>query len=94
MTVLATRGTSNRNDRGSSANRRARKQWLLDAFGDGRTAACSFGCGTVVDIESISVDRYPIPGCQGGTYRRGNIRPACGPCNSRHGGGLRSEATT
>ena len=36
----------------------------------------------------LTVDRI-IPGCQGGTYRRTNIRPACGDCNSETGGGLR-----
>jgi HNH endonuclease len=37
----------------------------------------------------VSVDRI-IPGCQGGTYRRENIRPACGRCNSVYGATLRS----
>lgn len=86
------RGTSNCNTRGSAADRRARRQWLLDEFGDGTTTACAYGCGTRVDIKTMSVDRYPVPGCQGGTYRRGNIRPACGPCNSVHGGTLRRAA--
>lgn len=35
----------------------------------------------------LTVDRI-IPGCQGGTYRRNNIRPACGDCNSETGGAL------
>lgn len=35
----------------------------------------------------LTVDRI-TPGCQGGTYRRTNIRPACGPCNSETGGAL------
>jgi hypothetical protein len=84
------RGTSNANDRGSSSQRRARKLWLLVTFGDGTTATCGFGCGTVLTFETITVDRHPVPGCQGGRYVRGNIRPACGPCNSRHGGVLRA----
>lgn len=37
--------------------------------------------------QPLTVDRI-IPGCRGGTYRRNNIRPACGPCNSETGGGL------
>lgn len=85
----ATRGTTNRNDRGSAVDRRARKRWLLDTFGDGTHAACRF-CWTTLDESTITVDRYPVPGCQGGRYVRGNIRPACGPCNSIHGGSLRS----
>lgn len=87
---MTTRGTTNRNDRGSAFGRRQRKLWLLTTFGDGVTASCSFpGCEVVLDVETITVDRHPIPGCQGGTYRRGNIRPACAPCNSEHGGALR-----
>jgi hypothetical protein len=87
------RGTTNRNDRGSATQRRRRKVWLLAAFdldlGPER-AWCAFGCGTVVTLETVSVDRHPVPGCDGGTYRRDNIRPACGPCNSTYGGALRA----
>lgn len=83
------RGTSNGNSRGGSADRRRRKLWLLEEFGDGSQAACSFGCGTTVTMETITVDRFPVPGCQGGTYARGNIRPACRGCNSSRGAVLR-----
>lgn len=89
MTV--TRGTTNRNDRGSASDRRARKAWLIAFFGDGITAQCSY-CRVRVTLATITVDRYPIPGCQGGTYARDNIRPACGPCNSSYGGRLRRSA--
>lgn len=41
----------------------------------------------VLTAEPLTVDRI-IPGCQGGTYRRNNIRPACGGCNSETGGAL------
>ena len=37
----------------------------------------------------LTVDRI-IPGKLGGTYRRNNIRPACGNCNSETGGALAS----
>lgn len=87
---VSTRGTTNTNVRGSAEARRARKVWLLEKFGDGVTALCSFGCGTALTFETITVDRYPVPGCHGGRYTRGNIRPACGPCNSAVGGALRS----
>lgn len=80
------RGTSNTNARGSAKQRRVRKQWLLDTFGDGVKALCSFGCGAVLTLETITVDRFPVLGADGGTYRRGNIRPACGHCNSVDGG--------
>lgn len=87
--MVVRRGTTNRNDRGSSADRRARRQWLLNEFGDGVTVACAFECGTLLTFETITVDRYPVAGCDGGRYTRDNIRPACGTCNSSHGGRLR-----
>lgn len=79
------RGTSNTNARGSAASRRERKAWLLATFGDGTTAPCSFGCGATLDVTTITVDRYPVAGVDGGRYIRGNIRPACADCNSRDG---------
>lgn len=79
------RGTSNSNARGSARSRRERKAWLLTTFGDGTTAPCSFGCGTMLTVDTITVDRFPLAGVDGGRYVRGNIRPACGPCNSLDG---------
>ena len=79
------RGTSNSNSRGSAEDRRRRKTYLLATFGDGQSAPCSFGCGTEVNFDTITVDRYPVPGIEGGTYKRDNIRPACGPCNTADG---------
>lgn len=43
--------------------------------------------GTIGEAFPLTVDRI-IPGCKGGTYRRNNIRPACGGCNSETGGPL------
>lgn len=84
--------TTNRNDRGNYRDRAVRRQWLLDTFGDGTTAPCSLrmsrNCHVTVTCQTITVDRYPVPGCQGGRYTRGNIRPACGPCNQVDGGRL------
>ena len=89
------RGTTNRNQRGNTAERAARRQWLLDTFGDGTTAPCSIQwddhCLGEVDNETITVDRHPVPGIDGGTYARSNIRPGCGPCNSRAGSALREQ---
>ncbi|AXQ63233.1 HNH endonuclease [Mycobacterium phage Collard] len=85
MTVR--RGTSNTNDRGSAAARRRRKQWLLDKFGDGTTCTCST-CPAVLTFDTITVDRYPIAGVDGGRYVRGNIRPQCSLCASRQGAGM------
>ena len=52
------------------------------------TARC-YRCGTLLHFHTVTVDRI-IPGCHGGTYRRNNIRPACGGCNSETGAPLRS----
>lgn len=85
------RGTTNANTRGSSADRRARKTWLLEMYGDGQEAPCSLElsdrCLVFVTFSTISVDRI-VPGRLGGTYRRENIRPACEPCQSLQGGQL------
>lgn len=79
---MSRRGTTNTNVRGSSYDRRRRKQWLLDTFGDGTTAPCSFdGCEKMLTFKTMTVDRFPLAGEDGGTYKRNNIRPACGPCN-------------
>lgn len=69
--------------RGSSYDRRRRREWLLQAFGDGERCACAH-CGCDLDVETLTVDRV-IPGSRGGTYRRENIVPACLPCNVRRG---------
>lgn len=62
---------------------------MLVTFGDGTTCVCSFdGCDVVLTYETLTVDRWPIPGCKGGRYIRTNVRPACGFCNSSDGGNL------
>lgn len=89
------RSTTNRNARGGAADRRVRKQWLLDTFGDGESATCMLQltprCEGTVTFESMTVDRYPVAGVDGGTYKRGNIQPACAPCNEFQGGQLGAE---
>ena len=84
---MSARGTTNRNARGSAAARRARRQYLLDTFGDGTTCRCHY-CPAILDIVTLTVDRI-IPGILGGTYKRDNIRPACLHCNSVEGTVLR-----
>lgn len=83
---MKTRGTSNQNARGSSRDRRRRRQWLLDTFGNGVTCPCHF-CGELVDDSTITVDRI-VPGADGGRYTRDNIRPACSGCNTLEGAKL------
>lgn len=75
--------------RGSNRDRKARRAWLLGHFdpdlGPGR-ARChlrlSVRCERQVDAKTLSVDRIE----RGGSYRRGNIQPACKPCQDRQGG--------
>lgn len=93
------RGTTNGNARGSNAQRRARRRYLVDRYGwrlaDGTGLVCCYRCGVPLlqdeDPEapgqSVTVDRI-VPGCQGGTYSLDNIRPCCGPCNESTGGQL------
>lgn len=50
------------------------------------TCRC-YRCGCLLVDGTLTVDRI-IPGVKGGTYRRNNIRPACGLCNSETGGPL------
>ena len=100
------RGCTNRNARGSAADRRARRRYLVDTFGwrlpDGTGLVCCFRCEVPLleheDPEApgqaVTVDRI-VPGCEGGSYARSNIRPACSGCNSETGGrlgGLRAHA--
>lgn len=80
------RGTTNRNARGSSRDREVRRTWLVDAWGDGTFVACVW-CWVTLTIETVSPDRI-VPGCEGGTYARGNIRPSCELCQSQTGGRL------
>lgn len=106
------RGTSNTNDRGSAAGRRARRDWLVETFradvdlpdfetdlglprttakvplGHGQAACRCYRCAALLTVDTVTVDRI-LPGCKGGTYRRNNIRPACGRCNSITGNQVR-----
>ena len=58
---------------------------MLTAYGE----AVALGhLARVLSTYPLTIDRI-VPGCQGGTYRRNNIRPACGTCNSETGGATR-----
>lgn len=87
------RGTTNRNARGSAADRRRRREWMVATFGDGETVQCST-CPAILTVDTVTADRHPVPGCEGGTYARGNIRPMCGTCNSSSGGRLGNSRKT
>ncbi len=58
--------------------------------GMGEPACRCYRCGALLTVNTVTVDRI-IPGCRGGTYRRNNIRPACGKCNSETGGSVRGK---
>lgn len=68
--------------RGSAEHRRRRKAFLLSVYGDGAKAPCRW-CGAKLDKATLTADRYPVAGIDGGTYRRGNIVPACRTCNEQ-----------
>lgn len=85
-----TRGATNRNSRGNSKDRLARREFLINKFGDGATVTCSH-CPAVLTVDTVNADRI-TPGWQGGTYRRDNIRPSCGDCGSQQGGQMGQEA--
>jgi hypothetical protein len=61
---------------------------ITTKVGAGMAACRCYHCGRLLTVDTVSVDRI-IPGCQGGTYRRNNIRPVCEKHNSQLGGGLR-----
>lgn len=67
--------------RGSSYNRRRRKQWLLNTFGTGRSCPCHW-CGKRLTYKTLTADRL-LPGEEGGRYIRSNLVPACLRCNQQ-----------
>ncbi len=74
-------------DRGSSYDRRRRRNFLLSPAsglgGAGDMVPC-WECGAMVRYKTLIVDRI-IPGEQGGRYTRDNIRPHCCTCSGRQG---------
>jgi hypothetical protein len=67
--------------RGSSADRKRRREWLVSAAsgfgGNGTKVPCYWKCGRELTTATVEADRV-VPG---GSYRRDNIVPACRPCN-------------
>lgn len=79
------RGTTNRNDRGNTKDREARRWFLMNTYAADKLGYCRcYRCGKLLLLDQITVDRI-VPGNHGGTYRRNNIRPACAKCNSATG---------
>lgn len=75
-----------KNERGSSADRRARRAFLLRTFGDGVTCPC-VTCGKMLDDKTVTVDRI-LPGHEGGRYVRSNIQPMCLRCAGQQGASI------
>lgn len=79
---------------GSVYDRRRRVEWIIETFGiprksDGcKTRIACAHCHRVLMVVGSTgnrrweIDRYPICGHDGGRYVRGNIVPACKPCNT------------
>lgn len=83
--------------RGNVTNRRNRKRWLLSVrspFGGNGWSVPCYWCRRPLTAEDLEVDRWPLCGHAGGSYRRDNIVPACSDCNrtrcSRKGAVCRS----
>jgi HNH endonuclease len=55
--------------------------------GRGEPACRCYRCGCLLTVDTVTADRI-IPGIEGGTYKRSNIRPACMTCNASTGGKL------
>jgi len=83
----AYRGTSTvpADARGNCYDRAARKAWLLSPAapfgGNGRTVPC-YWCVRALTAETVEIDRWPVCGHAGGSYRRDKIVPACKSCNA------------
>jgi hypothetical protein len=70
-------GRAGGDKRGSAAQRRARKGYLLTLWGDGELCPCLYGCGTMLNSATLEADRI----IAGGSYARTNVIPACRACN-------------
>ncbi|MBV9872056.1 MAG: HNH endonuclease [Frankiaceae bacterium] len=81
------RSITGNDQRGSSYDRRARREWLVSPAapwgGDGVKVPC-WECGAMVTVKTMCVDRI-VPGEEGGRYVRSNIRPHCPTCSHRQG---------
>lgn len=83
--MVTRRGSSNKNQQPNSRDRLRLKQHCLDRDGDGVQVKCAGTCGGMVTIATASLDRFPVAGYDGGTYRQSNVRLMCVPCNSSDG---------
>lgn len=61
---------------------------VLPGDPEAQPACRCYRCGVLLTVDDVTADRI-VPGAHGGTYRRSNIRPACGTCNSSTGATVR-----
>lgn len=55
-----------------------------------RHAACRcWRCGKLLTADTVTIDRWPVPGIDGGKYTATNTRPACATCNPTTGATVR-----
>lgn len=70
--------------RGSAQARRRRRVWLMSpaaGFGGNLASVPCYHCKHLLGPADMEVDRFPICGHDGGSYRRDNIVPSCRYCN-------------
>jgi hypothetical protein len=70
--------------RGSSYDRRLRKDWLASpeaGFGGDGTVVPCVHCKTLVSGPDLEADRIVPGGSYGFAPPYPNVQPACGPCN-------------
>jgi hypothetical protein len=79
---------ASRNIRGSSYDRRRRREWLVEQHGiprkrDGaKTRLPCHHCRKIMMVDGpFEVDRFPVCGHDGGRYTRDNIVASCVKCN-------------
>lgn len=77
---MGRRQESGEDRRGNAKDRKARKLYLLNRYGNGVTAPCVH-CGEQLTFETMQADRI-IPG---GSYRRENVQPSCARDNRDRG---------
>jgi hypothetical protein len=86
------RGTVHANERGSSRDRRRRREWIMQIYGVMDIVTCAL-CAVPLLADEFVVGRI-VPGCRGGKYTRDNVRPECPVCSSEIGGGQRRVVAT
>lgn len=71
----------------------AAEDWNGDPYpeplGEGVPACRCWRCGKLLTADTVTIDRWPVPGIDGGKYTATNTRPACGTCNPTTGATVR-----